>query len=152
MISDEIKADLDAWFDKRISEWDNFKKLHYSILGLKKDEYPEWQNMINDVIFTYSEIGGSLVDGEGKITCLPGAIKQDIVPFLKRKAKEYPSEISKEASKLADVIMNRVPSCTMAGNVNKQWLKRRGYSKEDLIVKNNIQQVGKKIIKGLELE
>lgn len=137
MVSDELKTDLDSWFDKRIREWGNLKKLHHSILGLKKDEYPEWQNMIDDMIFTYSEIGTTLIDGEGKIRCLPREIKQDIVPFLRRKAKEG----FEDASELADVIQNRVPICSGRGTPQGSWLKRRGYTRDDLITKDNITQV-----------
>lgn len=150
MISDELKQNLDSWFDKRIRELGNLKKLHYSLIGLKKHEYPDFQNIVDDIIFTYSEIGTTLVDGEGKIRCLPRTIKSDIVPYLRRKAEDYP-----EAKELADVIMNRCPSCSPAGKISRPWLKRRGYSKEDLIVKNNITQVGKvrqKKIEGLEFE
>ena len=151
MIPDEIKADLDSWFDKRIKEWGELKKLHYSLLGIRKEDYPiAWQGMIDDVIFTYSEIGDTLVENEGKIDCLPREIRMDIVPFLKRKAKEYPDETSKEAMELADIIQNRVPSCTMAGRVNNAWLKRRGYSKDDLIVKDNIRQVKLRQVKTTE--
>jgi len=153
MIPDELKADLDSWFDKRIKEWGELKKLHYSLLGMKKEEYTvAWQGMIDDVIFTYSEIGTTLIEGEGKIGCLPREIKMDIVPFLKRKAKEYPVETAKKTEELADIIQNRVPGCTMAGRVNKAWLKRRGYSMDDLIMKDNIRQVGKKTFKGLEMK
>lgn len=153
MIPDELKTDLNIWFDKRIKEWGDLKNLHYSLLGMKKEEYPiAWQGMIDDVIFTYSEIGDTLIEGEGKINCLPREIKQDIVPYLKRKAKEYTGDTAKHTENLADTLQNKVPSCTMAGRVNRQWLKRRGYTKDDLVYKDNIRQVGKKTYKGLELE
>ena len=153
MIPPELKADLNNWFDKRIKEWGELKKLHYSLLGMKKEDYPvAWQGMIDDIIFTYTEIGNCLIDGEGKIDCMPREIKQDIVPYIQRKAQQYKDDAAKQAEKLAVTLKERVPTCTMAGRVNKTWLKRRGYTKDDLTVKDNIQQVGKKIFKGLEME
>jgi len=145
MLSDELKQNLDSWFDKRIRELGNLRKLHPSLIGLKRDEYPAFQEMVDSIIFTYSEIGTTLVEGEGKIECLPRTIKSDIVPYLRRKAEDYP-----EAEELAEIIMNRVPSCSPAGYVSKPWLKRRGYGKEDLVVKNNITQVGKLRQKKIE--
>lgn len=157
MLSDELKQNLDTWFDRRIKELGNLKKLHYSLLGLKKTEYPEWQGMIDDLIFTYSEIGGVLVDGEGKISCIPREIKSDMVSFLRRKASDYP-----DAGVLATLIHERVPSSSVGGRVSKPWLRRKGYTKADLVWKEGIQQIGvgaaqvvlpkKKVYKGLELE
>ena len=137
MVSDELKANLNSWFDKRIREWVDLKKLHYSVLSLKKEEASEWQGIIDDLIFTYSEIGATLIDGEGKIRCLPREIKQDIVPFLRRKAKEG----VEDASELADIIQNRVPACSGRGTPQGGWLKRRGYTRDDLITKEKITQV-----------
>jgi len=151
MIPDEVKPDIDRWFDKRIKEWGNIKNLHYALLGMKKDEWPEWKMMIDDVIFTYSEYATTLVDGEGEIPCMPKEIKQDIVPFLKRKANDYPDDVGRKVLKLADTIQNKVPICTARGTPSGSWLKRRGYSRDDLVVKDNIKQVGKKQYKGLEL-
>lgn len=153
MIPDELKHDLNNWFDKRIKEWGELKKLHYSLLGMSKEEYPvAWQGMIDDIIFAYNEMGNCLVDGDGKITCMPREIKQDIVPYIRRKAQDYTGDAVKQAEDLAETLQNRVPTCTLAGRVNRQWLKRRGYTKEDLTTKDNITQVGKKEYKGLELE
>ena len=153
LIPNEIKADLDTWFDKRIKELGQLKNLHYALLGLKKDEYKEkHQNVVDNMIFAYSEIGGTLIEGEGVIRSLPKEFKSDIVSHLRSKAKLYTDETAKEAEELADIIQNRVPLSTKAGRVSRQWLKRKGYTKEDLIIKDNIQQVGRKIYKGLELE
>ena len=148
-LSDGLKQNLNSWFDKRIKELGNLKNLHYSLLGLKKIDYPEYQAMIDTLIFTYSEIGGVLIDGEGKIRCIPREIKSDMVGFLRRKAKDYP-----DAGELAELIQNRVPSCSVGGNISRPWLKRRGYSKNDLIVKDGITQVGKirQRLKGIEFE
>ncbi len=151
MIPLEIKTDLDRWFDKRIKEWGNLKHLHYALLGMKKTDYPEWQMMIDDIIFTYEGIATTLIDGEGEIKCMPREIKQDIVPFLKRKAKDYPEDTGRHVIQLADTIQNKVPICTARGTPSGSWLKRRGYDRSDLTIKNNIQQVGKKEYKGLEL-
>lgn len=149
MLSDGLKQDLNSWFDRRIKELNDFKNLHYSLLGLKKEDYLGFQSMIDNLIFTYSEIGRVLIDGEGKISCIPREIKSDIVPFLRRKAKDY-----SEAGDLAELIQNRVPSCSIGGRISRPWLKRRGYSKEDLIVKDGITQVGKlrQRLMGLEFE
>lgn len=133
-LSDGLKTDLDSWIDRRIKELNGLKNLHYSLLGLKKEEYPGWQTMIDNLIFTYSEIGNTLIDGEGKIKSIPREIKSDMVGFLRREAKDYP-----EAGDLAELIQNRVPS----SGVSSSWLRRRGYSKDDLIVKDGITQVKK---------
>lgn len=148
-LSDGLKQDLNSWFDKRIKELGNLKNLHYSLLGLKKDDYLGWQSMIDALIMTYSEIGNTLVDGEGEISCIPREIKSDIVPFLRCKAEDYP-----DAGDLAELIQNRVPSCSVGGNISRPWLRRRGYKKEDLIVKDGITQVGKlrQRLGGLEFE
>ena len=146
-LSDKSKHDLNSWFDKRIKELGNLKNLHYSLLGLKKDEYPGWQSMIDDLIFTYSEIGSVLIDDEGKISCIPHEIKSDMVSFLRRKATDYP-----DAGDLAELIQNRVPSCSISGRISSSWLRIRGYSKKDLIVKDGITQVGKlrQRLRGIE--
>ena len=138
MISDGLKQNLDIWFDRRIKELGNLKKLHYSLLGLKKNEYQGFQSIIDDLIFTYSEIGGVLVDGEGKISCIPREIKSDITPFLRRKAEDYP-----EADTLAKLINERVPSSSPGGRISTPWLRRKGKTKDDLVWKDNIRQIGK---------
>lgn len=144
MIPDELKADLDSWFDKRIREWDELKKLHYSLLGIKKEDYVvAWQGMIDDVIFTYSSIGDTLIEGEGEIRCMPREIKQDIVPFLKRKANEYTGDTAKQTLELADTIQNRCPICSARGTPQGSWLKRRGFTRDNLVKKDGITQVGK---------
>lgn len=152
-LSDELKQNLDSWFDKRVRELGHLKKLHYSLLGLKKDEYPGFQGIIDDLIFTYTEIGTALIDGEGKISCIPREIKSDMVAYLKRKAEDYP-----EAGVLAETIHERVPNSSPGGRVSKPWLRRKGKTWADLVWKDNIQQIGSatqaelKRYKGLELE
>ena len=152
MIPNELKQDLNRWFDKRIKEWGNLKNLHYALLGMKKDDWPEWKMMIDDIIFTYNDIADTLIEGEGEIRCMPREIKQDIVPFLRRKASDYPEDISRQIIILADTIQNKVPICTARGTPSGSWLKRRGYTRQDLIKKDNITQVGKKSYHGLEME
>jgi len=152
MISSELKSDLNKWFDQRIRNWEQLRRLHHSILGLKRDEAMNWQQMVDDIIFTYSEIGTTLVDGEGSIRCLPREIKQDIVPYIKRKAVDYSPEVAKQAIELADTLQNRVPACSGRGTPQGAWLRRRGYTRDDLVVKDNITQVGKLRSKVLEVE
>ena len=115
------------------------KKIHRIVaeafLGLKKDEYVVHQLMMDDIIFTYAEIGSTLIEGEGKISCIPKEIKSDMVAYLKRKAQDYD-----EAGELAEVIAERVPNSSRGGRVSKPWLRRKGKTKADQKdrVQNNI--------------
>jgi len=153
MVSDEFKPVFDSWFDKRVRELGNLRNLHYSLIGLKRDEYSEFQGIIDDLIFTYTEIGTALIDGEGKIRSIPREIKSDMVQYLRGRATDYP-----EAGVLAETIRERVPNASPGGGVSKPWLTRKGKTRADLVWKDNLQQIGKttqkelKKYKGLELE
>lgn len=153
-ISGVIKSDIDSWFKKRIKELTELSKLHYSLIGMKKDEWAEEFNQpILDTAAFYEELRvefGIVPDCEAKgieelfgtIHCLPKEVKSDIVPFIRGKAKRYDSPIlAEEANRLADALQNKVPGCTAAGKPSNPWLKRRGYTKADLVERGNIVQV-----------
>lgn len=77
------------------------------------------------------------------VKCLQKEFKSDIVHFLRNKAK-YRSDddkLAKELYNLADVIQNRIALCTGAGNPSGPWLRRHGYTKDDLVMIGNIIQV-----------
>lgn len=153
-ISEVVKQDIDTWFRKRIKELKELSKLHYGLIGMRKDEWQdEFHQPILDTADFYEQLRVEFAivpDCEekgiehllGTIHCLPKEVKSDIVPYLRGKAKRYGSEIlAEETMRLADTIQNKVPGCTMAGKPSNPWLKRRGYSKEDLITRGNITQV-----------
>ena len=79
------------------------------------------------------------------IVCLPREFKSAIIPFLRSRAKYYENKgddnLSGELRNLADVIRDRIALCTNAGNPSGSWLKRHGYTKNDLRVIGEIVQV-----------
>lgn len=122
---------------------------------MSKEGYEGFHDMVDDAIIGYTSLSLEIdqipdCKGEfsplfGTIKCLPREIKQDLIPFLRRKAKYYSetgnNELSKEAGKLADVFQNKVCNCTTQGNPSGPWLYRRGFKKKDLVVAGNIQQI-----------
>ena len=153
-ISEVIKQDIDSWFQKRIKELKELSRLHYSLIGMKKDEWQdEFHQPILDTAEFYEQLRVDFTvvpDCEekaleklfGTIRCLPKEVKSDIVPFLRGKAQRYGNEIlAEEARRLAETIQNRVPGCSMAGRPSNPWLRRMCFSKEDLVVSGNITQV-----------
>jgi len=122
---------------------------------MSKEGYEGFHEMVDDAIINYTNLNLEINDipdckGEfsplfGTIKCLPREIKQDLVPFLRRKVKSYSEmgneELAKEAGKLAEVFQNKVCNCTTQGNPSGPWLYRRGNVKKDLVIAGNIQQL-----------
>jgi len=122
---------------------------------MSKEGYEEFQEQVNDAIVNYTNLNLEINDipdckGEfsplfGTIKCLPREIKQDIVPYLRRKVKYYSElgneELAKEAGELAEAFQNKVCNCTTQGNPSGPWLYRRGHVKKDLVIAGNIQQL-----------
>lgn len=119
---------------------------------MSKEGYQLFHDTIDDAIMNYTSLGMEFLKcptcGETgfqelfeTIKCIPREIKQDLAPYLRRRAKEYDGELAEEANRLADLFMNRVANCTDSGNVSYPWLHRRGFKKSDLIAKGNILQL-----------
>lgn len=123
--------------------------------AMSKEGYEGFQEQVEDAIVNYTSLNLEIdqipdCKGEfsplfGTIKCLPREIKQDLVPYLRRRVKYYSEmgndELAKEAGKLADVFQNKVCNCTTQGNPSGPWLYRRGFGKKDLIITGNIQQL-----------
>jgi len=119
---------------------------------MTKEGYEAFHQQVDDAIVNYTSYALELMKcptcGEGfeelfeTIKCMPREIKQDIVPYLRSRAKTYSdTALSKEAKTLADLFMNKVANCTDAGQVSYPWLHRRGYKKSDLVSVGNIMQI-----------
>jgi len=123
--------------------------------SMSKEGYEGFQEQVDDAILNYTNLNLEINDipdckGEfsplfGTIKCLPREIKQDLVPYLRRRVKYYSEngndELAKEAEKLADAFQNKVCNCTTQGNPSGPWLYRRGFVKKDLVIAGNIQQL-----------
>ena len=131
---------------------------------MTKEGYETWQDMCDEAIVNYTSLGIEFnkcptCNGEsgiiGTINCMPYEIKQDIVPYLRRRGNYYAeageNKLANEANSLADLFKNKVANCTKQGTPSYSWLKRRGFKKSDLVESGNILQVGRKTYKGLEL-
>jgi hypothetical protein len=152
-ISNPVKEDINIWFIKRIKELNDLAKLHHTLLGMSKTVWEtEFHQPVKDTADFYEQLRTEfnlVPDCEkapmeklfGTIECLPREVKADIIPFLKGKAQRYPSMYALEVRMLADTLQNKVPICTYAGRPSMQWLRRKGYTKEDLVTRGNIKQV-----------
>ena len=150
--------------DIGLPEYTSTGKKMIRVKPMSKEGYEIWQEMCDEAIINYTTLGLEFDkcpnckggDGDsGTINCLPFEIKQDIVPYLRHKSKQYndsgDGKLGTEAGRLADLFQNKVANCTNQGNPSYSWLKRRGFKKSDLVESGNILQVGKKTYKGLEL-
>jgi hypothetical protein len=151
-ISSPVTQDIDIWFKKRIKELQELSKLHHTLLGMNKNDWEQsFHQPVKDLAEFYDYLRTEFNQVPdcahpveklfGTIECLPREVKQDIVPFLKGKAKQYPEMMSLEVIHLADTLQNKVASCTDSGRPSNQWLRRRGYTKDNLVTRGNIKQV-----------
>lgn len=150
-ISEPLKQHLDGWFIKREKELTELGKLHPSLMGMNKGEGEEFKQIMKDTVDYYESLrmefglvpdcGEPLEKLFGTIECIPREIKQDLVPFLKGIAQRLPEPVALEAKRLAETLQNKVAICTDSGRPSNQWLRRRGYSKDDLVTRGNIRQV-----------
>lgn len=145
---------------KNFQYFENGKKV-IKKKSMTKEGYEFYHNMIDDAIINFTSLSieiEKVPSDSGTINCLPIEIKQDLCPYLHRRAKSYSdigkTKLSTEAENLSQVFKNKVASCTPQGIPSYSWLKRRGFTKKDLIESGNILQLpnGEKIYKGLEME
>ena len=61
-LSNQAKSDLEIWFDKRIKEWGELKKLHRSLLNMNREEYEGWQLLMDDMAFYYEDLKREFVE------------------------------------------------------------------------------------------
>lgn len=153
-ISKEIKSDLRKWADGRAQTWRALDKFDAGLLGLKRQDFMDtWKPMVRDTIGFYDDIrteftekcptcGSGEKPQEGTIRCLPSGVKSDVSRFLNTKAKRYPYAATElEAQELADTLKNMVANCTSGNRPSNTWLKKRGATKDDLVLKGNILQL-----------
>jgi hypothetical protein len=124
---------------------------------LNKEERVFHKEMCNNMALYYGQLQNDFSecpDCKGStealfetIECLPRETKADLVPFIKRKVDTYTKqdmpEMAKEASILADTLQNKVALCSIAGRPSRSWLRRKGYTTDDLVKAGNILQVKK---------
>lgn len=140
-------------------KWDAHKEKMVKVVNknryLNKEERAAHKEMCTNMAVYYGQLQDDFSKCPGckgsvdvlfeTIECLPRETKSDLVPFIKRKSDTYDqqgmSELAKEALVLADTLRNKVAICSLAGRPSRSWLRRKGYTTDDLVKAGNILQV-----------